>query len=524
MKILDIIEARKNPEQNPKTSINRIVYDAVNAAKGAEVAGTTNLFVSFTGVDKLGINPKSKYDTPIGIYAYPGEYVVKTTGSHRSMRSLPFAGEQPHVNLFNAKGNIINVATISSSEVRNYYKRLSKLWAETSGQDWKKSVDEIEALTNEASTKAKFPEFPGGQLWYVTMRAAAYLFAPKWKTSVPVAWNKLFRSIGIDGAVDYTPSGGEGIIHTSEPTQAVFFAINSIDNVQRHNNLYSPSSGLLDIKKQRGAEKHQLISKTAANIRQLSDPEDILNYLEKNGFEHLKLVKDQSVRSFILKQFPFKIDYLPHPTAQDQKAALAADITSIEFIRNPIEQVFLDAYYALPEQTRSSSRNEMRILVNKFPKASEQMQLFIAQHDPSMIERYTQSTKHNLVPKTYPSVIKTVLKAYTDREERLPGWLVKQATAFKIPFTQRAHSAVAELRKEIVYLEQQHKATTQKIEDLKATALPAIQKIKSTNPDAVAIYQKAVDDELKKLNFQLEDIENRLFKTQQALRRAQADS
>ena len=50
MKVYQITEARRNPEQNPKVSINQEIDDYV--AEENEPA-----YVSFTTVDKLGINP-----------------------------------------------------------------------------------------------------------------------------------------------------------------------------------------------------------------------------------------------------------------------------------------------------------------------------------------------------------------------------------------------------------------------------------------------------------------------------------
>ena len=72
MKISDTLsEARKNPGQNPKTSINAIIQKAYDETTDMVTPTTKNLFVSFTTVDKLGINPQSHYDTPLGIYSYP---------------------------------------------------------------------------------------------------------------------------------------------------------------------------------------------------------------------------------------------------------------------------------------------------------------------------------------------------------------------------------------------------------------------------------------------------------------------
>ena len=44
------------------------------------------LFVTFVSVDKVGLNPKSQYDTPIGVYTYPLEYVFDE-------EDVPFRGD-----------------------------------------------------------------------------------------------------------------------------------------------------------------------------------------------------------------------------------------------------------------------------------------------------------------------------------------------------------------------------------------------------------------------------------------------
>ena len=96
-----ITELRKNPSQNPKIDAVKSLVDRHNHTDD-KIAGTTNLFVSMTAINKLGINPKSGYETPIGIYAYPSDYVVKRIGGEQgSFNRLPYVGEHPYVNLFN---------------------------------------------------------------------------------------------------------------------------------------------------------------------------------------------------------------------------------------------------------------------------------------------------------------------------------------------------------------------------------------------------------------------------------------
>ena len=52
-----------------------------------------NLVVTFTAIDKVGINPKSDHDTPIGIYFYPIKYVID------KKMEVPFMGDQPYINV-----------------------------------------------------------------------------------------------------------------------------------------------------------------------------------------------------------------------------------------------------------------------------------------------------------------------------------------------------------------------------------------------------------------------------------------
>lgn len=254
MKISDILyEVRRGGDAlNPKVSVNSQI--AASLEEADPIAGVANSFVSFTELDKLGVNPRSPYQTPLGIYSYPSEYIQKTVGSGGTMSKLPFAGKSPFANIFAASGNIINLTNITQSEVRAIYTRLAKLYHSKVGGDWKSAVDWIESVTVAAQTNALHADYPGGQLWYTTREVASRLgnSKPDSKLSnkhgiaidnrVAVAWNRLFRDLGIDGCVDMDPDTrtGVGIIHGSEPTQAVFFSTRAVGSVQRVHNKYSP--------------------------------------------------------------------------------------------------------------------------------------------------------------------------------------------------------------------------------------------------------------------------------------------
>ena len=94
MKILNILqlsEARRNPDHPAQEKLSKI--DIFKQFKSLPDEERNQLYVSFTEIDKLGINPLSTYDTPIGVYTYPLNYVL----SHINTIELPFAGDHDNV-------------------------------------------------------------------------------------------------------------------------------------------------------------------------------------------------------------------------------------------------------------------------------------------------------------------------------------------------------------------------------------------------------------------------------------------
>lgn len=109
-----ITELRSHPELNPHKSLvdnlEPYLYDP-------------DIFITYTqdlgskkggaGV-KVGINPQSKYNTPLGVYTYPlrDAWVKygkdKQKGDNEGKLSVPFANEQPNVVVIRRKGKHIN--------------------------------------------------------------------------------------------------------------------------------------------------------------------------------------------------------------------------------------------------------------------------------------------------------------------------------------------------------------------------------------------------------------------------------
>jgi hypothetical protein len=96
-------EARKNPEMNPKVS----AYEALLPYKDDD-----NAFIHFTNLNKLGINPLSGFETPVGVYAYPLKQVwdLYKVDKAKSLSVLPFGSDRAYIQLFkwNGKGKLVS--------------------------------------------------------------------------------------------------------------------------------------------------------------------------------------------------------------------------------------------------------------------------------------------------------------------------------------------------------------------------------------------------------------------------------
>ena len=220
---IQLQEARKNPELNPKISpMDYIQYRLENCDKLSN--GKPNLFASFTNIDKLGVNPKSDFNTPIGIYSYPADYVVKQVKQHGgNMRKLPFAGNSPFVSIFSIGGNVVDLTKMTTASNKKYYQQLEKLYP---------NIPVKEIIIDKREYYRNAPE--GAKFYYTTKEIAMRLS----KDNFIVRWNGIFRKLGIDALYD----PGKGLIHHNEETQCVAFSLSSIEYVYRSYNKWADDS------------------------------------------------------------------------------------------------------------------------------------------------------------------------------------------------------------------------------------------------------------------------------------------
>jgi hypothetical protein len=176
-----------------------------------------NLFVTFVYQDKVGINPKSIYDTPIGVYTYPLDFIYDE-------EDVPFRGEKKpnKIKVLKNKTNKILSNDLSDGEYEKKIKQIEKFVEESDKYSYtfKKGLKEyIKRWEDAARKQTNF-----GSLWNITRMITMDFYANKNSKDTgptknnPVVWTKLLIDLGYDIVIDYST----GTIHPSEPTQAVF--------------------------------------------------------------------------------------------------------------------------------------------------------------------------------------------------------------------------------------------------------------------------------------------------------------
>lgn len=207
MKIIEVLEARRNPEQNPKLTPDDQLKELI------EKYGSNNMFIRLSGVNKFGANPLAFYNTtPLGIYGYPIDYVLK-----QGIYSLPFPMPT------SPSARYVIVFKLSDDAV---------LW--NLGQDDQDLLEQVRTACFEVVSKSapKYTAYFKQQLsnatstvklWKLIKNLYRYGIGP----DTPSLFRRIFLTAGIDAVVD----PGTGLIHDNEPTQAVFFNIKKVKQI-----------------------------------------------------------------------------------------------------------------------------------------------------------------------------------------------------------------------------------------------------------------------------------------------------
>ncbi len=104
--------------------------------------------VTMTEIPKVGVNPSSDYDTPIGIYFYPAEYYLKKVVKER----LPFQHNAPYIQILKfTTDQILYLGEVTAADYDRDVKKIQSLNLGLSPGD----QNVIKRLHQESARKAR---------------------------------------------------------------------------------------------------------------------------------------------------------------------------------------------------------------------------------------------------------------------------------------------------------------------------------------------------------------------------------
>lgn len=235
MRIFEITEARRNATHPAQA---RLSY----AQTILKYKDDPNIFISFTDLPKIGMNPMTRYNTPAGIYTYPIQMIsdrLKPNMKHDKFADLfPFAAYRKFAFLVRATKPITLVQSYSNENLKLDIEKFKKL---TNVSD-----ETIASYMNRATVNTPF-----GRFWAITYFHTINDERPT------VSWNSLLRKLGFHSILD----NGSGIIHPNEPTQAVFLSKSDFEVVEQLHHHPSSSSTYMNKMKIMSSENKKLLSK-----------------------------------------------------------------------------------------------------------------------------------------------------------------------------------------------------------------------------------------------------------------------
>jgi len=251
------------------------------------------IYVSFTDLPKVGINPTSEFDTPLGIYAYP----LKEMFKYFEDNEIPFAGEREYIQVLQSDqvtelsqyseadldrdiaklkerfGQDPRILKTANNDLHRYLHQNSDHsnmnfpsmgeWSKQDGNTWTErttwaereaSVDTLIQKMNKTGETFDFiiwhnwrveakPRTPAGVMWNITRNVAINIekpaasmarskMKPMAKPSI-IAWNSILRWLGYQALSD---KKGTGLIHSNEPISAVFLTTKAFRHIKTIHN------------------------------------------------------------------------------------------------------------------------------------------------------------------------------------------------------------------------------------------------------------------------------------------------
>lgn len=227
MKVEQLLEARSNPNKNIKIS----PQEELNQFYQENSSNIRNFFISYRSINKVGVNPINLHRTPIGIYAYPMEFMRERLT--RDIYDVEWGAQRKYAIIMEYIGSenriLRNIESYSNSRwEEDSLKILGLAQKDSTNQKYSIILPDLESIKQKAK-KTAFVNLPFFWIWnLMRLLTNQYSFNNISKSGIyrTVQWNKYIRHIGYDAIVD----PGLGLLHPNEPISSLFL----IGNIVRH--------------------------------------------------------------------------------------------------------------------------------------------------------------------------------------------------------------------------------------------------------------------------------------------------
>lgn len=289
------------------------------------------LYATYTVIDKVGINPRSGYNTPIGIYCYPLWYVISKIEEQGSAEQVDYMGDAPYIHIIKANNpqqalEISSYGTNYASDVdklKNYFVNQKRMTSEDRFDEIVESSYQSAKLRNKSSyiwnlTRLLSKMVASGELNESTITESTdllYQDLTEWSDGktprAVVVWNGILRNIL---GYQFVDDEGAGLIHPAEPTQCVFLSKQALSVVDRFEN---KQSGL--------RYKMKIIDKIGGNDK--PSWENDRRAAARRAFEYEKLISQNIDNPMNLKTLELYFGNIRSPRIQ--KSLISKNPTNI---------------------------------------------------------------------------------------------------------------------------------------------------------------------------------------------------
>lgn len=192
----------------------------------AKYKNDPDVYIQYSNILKLGINPKYQWSTPLGIYGYP----LMNVWQDVLRNDLPFGSNCKLIHIFriNPEFNYVRTSSYTASMFQIDKKKIKNMLSYLASKDphFDKDIASMDLMEFKSSKK------PVANLLRLTDEMASRY----WTRKESVMWNVILRQLGYDGIIDDLGSGQitgdilwQAVFLTSKPVQL----LETIPNVKK---------------------------------------------------------------------------------------------------------------------------------------------------------------------------------------------------------------------------------------------------------------------------------------------------